>query len=527
MIWLISQLIDDAAEEDARREALRCLDASLSYGEAARRSNQIAHLLCHYGVKRGDRVGILLFKGFDMILSAYAVMKAGAAYVPLDPFAPDERITGIIRDCGIKVLLTQKEKAKAAARAACEAGLETVVGLEEIAAEDTRAVGWHQVDEYSGAAAPDVRLIEDDLAYIIYTSGSTGKPKGIVHTHRSGMAFLRWATEVYGIRPEDRLSNHSPLHFDMSMLEFYGAARKGATTVIIPEEHKRLPASYAKLLEEERITVMYTVPFALLQFLRHGALERRDLTALRWVIFGGESFEAENIRKLMTFIPRARFSHVYGPTEANACTYWHLPRSPNEVDDPMPVGEDCPNSESILVDEEGRVLTGEQTGELWLRGPALMQGYWNRPDLNRRVFVAAETAGGRKATYYRTGDLIRRGRDGNYFFVGRRDGQVKIRGFRIELSEIEEALRELREVEEAVAFGHEDEAGNSMVMAAVTGSDPEKQLPGDLLIERVRERLASYALPRKVVCLEEFPRASSGKIDLEKVREAVRTALEE
>ena len=521
---LLSALPDEAAASANLREAITFEGQSLTWGEVVECANQIANVLIEQGVQRGDRVGICLYKGMEMILAAYGVMKAGAAYVPLDPTAPAKRLAAIANDCGIEVLISQPDCLRTVRSIATLQKLTTILGIPVDDTIPAKQIDWKTCWE-SSASSPDVRIIEDDLAYIIYTSGSTGRPKGIVHTHRSGMAFIEWATEVHAINANDRLSNHSPLHFDMSMLEFYGAAYKSATTIIIPEEHKKMPASYSKLLQEERITIFYTVPFALTQLLDRGVLEQRDLSSLRWVIFGGESFSAERVTKLMNAMPNARFSHVYGPTEANACTYFHLPSS-DTLSDPMPIGVDCPNGESILVDESGEVVEGEGTGELYLRGPSVMVGYWNRPDLNKEVFATRQTGSGLTNRFLRSGDLVRRGPDGNYYFESRKDRQVKIRGFRIELSEIEQALLVNSEVSNALAFSEEDNNGNPMVVAAVEVGQSNEVSPIHLL-QTSQEKLAAYAIPRHIEIFKEFPRTSGGKIDVQSVRSLSRTFLSE
>ena len=176
------------------------------------------------------------------------------------------------------------------------------------------------------AGGPKTQPIEQDLAYILYTSGSTGDPKGIMHTHRSALAFARWAADEYGLRPADRLSNHAPLHFDLSTFDLFAGALAGATTVIIPEAVTRFPASVSKLMQDERISVWYSVPFALTQMLLRGNIGARDLTDLRWLLFAGEVFPTKYLRQLMAALPHVRFSNLYGPTETNVCTYYHVER---------------------------------------------------------------------------------------------------------------------------------------------------------------------------------------------------------
>ena len=197
-----------------------------------------------------------------------------------------------------------------------------------------------------------------DLAYILYTSGSTGDPKGIMHTHRSGLAFAQWAAATYDLRAEDRLSNHAPLHFDLSTFDLFAGALAGATTVIIPEAITKFPASVAKLMADERISVWYSVPFALIQLLQRGNLAARDLSALRWVLFAGEVFPTKHLRSLLAALPGPRYSNLFGPTETNVCTYYHVDVLAEDSDETIPIGIVCENAHGLVVDAEGQPLAG-------------------------------------------------------------------------------------------------------------------------------------------------------------------------
>jgi non-ribosomal peptide synthetase component F len=198
---------------------------------------------------------------------------------------------------------------------------------------------------------PDLSLTEQDLAYILYTSGSTGDPKGIMHTHRSGLSFAIWGAETYGLTHEDRLSNHAPLHFDLSTFDFSPGRRRGNDRHHSPKPSPSFPASLAKLMQDERISVWYSVPFALMQLMQRGALHTRDLSALRWLLFAGEVFPSKHLRDLMAMLPGVRFSNLYGPTETNVCTFYHVD-APPDTDEPIPIGIPCANVEALIVDAD-------------------------------------------------------------------------------------------------------------------------------------------------------------------------------
>jgi non-ribosomal peptide synthetase component F len=263
-------------------------------------------------------------KGLESAIAIYGIMKAGGAYVPLDPFAPVSRIGYVIKDCGIRHLVSKPAKLEALRQLLSdECPVEHVIGVDRQDDLPVNFVSWDEVRADTGKL-PGVNLTEQDLAYILYTSGSTGVPKGIMHTHRSGLSFAEWGAHTYGLTREDRLSNHAPLHFDLSTFDFFSASIAGATTVIIPEAFAKFPMNMAKFIEQEKITVWYSVPFALIQLIQHGNIQSRDYSALRWVLFAGEVFPTKHLRQLMSMLPRVRFSNLYGPTETNVCTYYHV-----------------------------------------------------------------------------------------------------------------------------------------------------------------------------------------------------------
>lgn len=522
MIYLLSQILDCSAKQFPEREAFRCDGKSLTYRELLQQANGLAHKLVELGVRRGDRVGIYLSKSLESAISLYGIWKAGAAYVPLDPSAPVTRTAYTINHCGIRHLITQKSKRMrmsdlldvTAVGAQPAAPLRHIIGLPET------FVLNHGVDHYDWSdvlpcdTPPSVRIMEQDLAYIMYTSGSTGTPKGIMHTHRSGLNYARMAAHTYGLTHEDRLGNHSPLHFDMSTLDYFSGPLVGATTVIIPEAYMKVPASLSQLAQDEKLTIWYSVPFALIQLLLRGVLEERDLSSLRWVLFGGEPYPAKYMYGLMERIPQARFSNVYGPAEINQCSYYHVPpiaerqEIPDEV---APIGQIWANAEEIVVDDQDEPVASGNVGELLVRTPTMMMGYWQRPDLNESAFYQTEIAN-QTAVFYRTGDLVQQLPDGNYQFVGRKDRQIKTRGYRIELDEVEAALVGHPQVEEAAAYAVSAEAGSHQVEATVI-LKAEAGLSDSDLLNYVGERLPGYAVPRRVAIATTFPRTGTGKID--------------
>jgi amino acid adenylation domain-containing protein len=509
--YLLTHLIDAAAESRPQHPAMRCRGEQLTYGELAARANGLARLLIDDGVRPGDRVGILLPKCLESAVAVHGIMKAGAVYVPLDATAPTERLEFVIRDCGIERLITDQRKRAAVAKlVAAGAPLRTVVGLEEALDSPVQCYGWSDVAPADDS--PDIGVTEDDLCYILYTSGSTGVPKGIMHTHESALAWARVSASAYDLSPEDRISNYAPLHFDLSTLDYFAGACAQCTTVILTEEHQKLPASLSQLLAQERLTLFYTVPFALIQLVLHGALEKHDWRHLRWVLFGGEPMPVRHLAELMRRWPQARFANVYGPTETNGCTHYVVPRPLDPEGGPLPIGRPYANADLLVADDAGQPVARGVAGELLVRAPTTMRGYWARPDLNDKVFFYRRRYEGRPECFVRTGDIVRENERGELEFHGRRDRLVKTRGYRVELDEVEAVLARHPAVEEAAAFAVSDSTGSVLIHAAVTSVDGE-EADTVSLIKHVKAHLPPYARPAALESLPAFPRTTTGKID--------------
>jgi amino acid adenylation domain-containing protein len=511
-IDLIHQAVLRSAERAPDSPALKFSATGLTYAELVARASRVARALIDLGVRPGDRVAFYMNKCLESVVSIYGILLAGGVYVPLDPFAPPARLAFVLRDCGVRVLLTQPAKATAVSEILAEgAALQSIIGLPDVEGQPLTCLPWASLESAS-PEPPGLRFLEGDLAYILYTSGSTGTPKGIMHTHRSGLSFAEWAVQTYNVRSTDRLSNHAPYHFDLSTFDLFASALAGAATVIIPEPYTKLPASLSKLMQDERISVWYSVPFALIQLLQHGNLASRDLSALRWVLFAGEPFPTKHLRAVMAEMPGARFSNLYGPTETNVCTYYHVPPLDPDSDEPIPIGRACENVEDLVVDADHQPVPPGEPGELLIRGAVVMRGYWGQPEMTQRGFYRRATHGFLEDLFYRTGDLVQLQPDGNYKFLGRKDRQIKTRGYRVELDEIETALLSHPGVDEAAVYPIPDGQGSNLIEAGVILKEGAVAQPADL-IDWVAGRLPPYAVPARIFITPDFPRTSTGKIN--------------
>ena len=515
MIYLLSQILDASAARLPEREVFRCEQQSLTYQELLLRANGLAHWLVEHGVKRGDRVGIYLNKSLESAIAIYGIWKAGAAYVPLDPSAPVTRLAYSLNHCGVRHLITQRNKRRQLpALLASAPDISVVVGIPDSVELDRSVMrcDWDALPKRE--QAPSVKVLAKDLAYIMYTSGSTGVPKGMMHTHYSGLSYAQLAATTYGLTERDRIGNHSPIHFDISTLGFFAGPLVGATTTIIPEAYTKLPASLSQLMQDEALTVWYSVPFALSQLLLRGVLNQRDLSALRWVLFAGEPFPAKYLYELMKTLPHARFSNIYGPAEVNQCTYYHVPplaEGEPMPQDPAPIGQVWGNSEGIIVDENNQKVPPGEIGELLVRTATMMSGYWQQPDLTEKAFFHTQVAN-QPAVFYRTGDLVQQQSDGMYRFVGRKDRQIKTRGYRVELDEVEATLVAHPQVEEAATYAVQGIEDTVQISASVI-LKTNVVLDEAALKRYLAEKLPAYAVPEQVAIAQTFPRTGTGKID--------------
>jgi len=510
---LLHHLLDEAATRSPDGVAVRCEGASLSWEDLAVRAWGLAGILLDRGVRPRDRVAVFVDKGLRVPVAFYGTMAAGATLVPIDPRSPAGQVSRILRDTGATLLVTEPGKRRTVIEALADCPeVAQVIGIDPGDDLGRAATPWKSVDAEQRDSLPSVRLIERDPCYILHTSGSTGLPKLILHTHFSATSFVDWAVSEYGIKPDDRLSNHSSHHTCFATFDFYAAAAARASTVILTPSEMMMPGSLSELLERERVTIWYSVPTALVQLSLRGGLDYRDLTALRWVLFAGEVFPGKHLQRIMRQIPAARFSHVYGSTEVNVCTYYHLPPVA-ELRGALPIGRPCSTSSVMVVDDAGAEVPPGTAGELLVRGSTVMSGYWGDPERNTAILVQRPAAGGLTETYFRTGDRVREHDDRNLAFVARADRQVKVRGYRVELEEVESVLLSLPDVEEAAAFTVEDGEGSLAIRAAVVGGGTQDDPAGRRILDDLSSLLPPQALPERIYRVPSMPRTPTGKID--------------
>lgn len=510
---LLHDLMHQAGVEHPSRTALVDRKRSLDYGTLETSSNQVSHLLMQTGVKPGDRVGLYLDKSIEAVVAIYAILKAGAVYVPLDHRAPATRLAFIARDCGIRHLITVQKQAKGWTELIDQgAPLEALVVMD--GAPLTGPPGVDIIDgsaiEHLSPHPPGVRRIDEDLAYILYTSGSTGAPKGVMLSHRNGLAFVEWAVAEVGVTSEDRLSSHAPLHFDLSIFDLFAASAAGASLALVPRATSVFPVEIAKFIDQHQITVWYSVPSILSLLIQHGNLDAGALPSLRTIVFAGEVFPSKYLSEIMERLGHVEFHNWYGPTETNVCTAFPVVAPPDPTGGDIPIGKAIANVETFVLAEDGtRVALGEP-GELFVRGATVMHGYWGDAEKTKARLVSVPTGKGETDLAYATGDLVIELPTGDYRFLGRKDHQIKSRGYRIELGEIETALYAHPDIRECAVIAIPDEVVSNRIWAYVVAAGNHTKAD---LVGWCGERVPKYMIPERFELVDELPKTSTGKID--------------
>lgn len=485
--------------------AKECNQPALNFSELGALSDAVRDRLIAAGINPGDRVGVYLPKSVDSIAAIIGILKTGAAYVPVDPLAPPARNTYVLQDCGIAALFIESSFL-AAFTNAWEGGILPEAVFEVSSEPCGRGLTRLLAALDQNAAAPiceSVKVSDQALAYILYTSGSTGRPKGVMLSHENATAFVNWCGKILEPVPEDRFSSHAPFHFDLSILDVYAPLSSGACVVLFQEELGKDPLALAKAISDERISIWYSAPSILTMLSEFGKLYEKAYDSLRWILFAGEVFPVAHLRKLTRSLVGPRYLNLYGPTETNVCTYHEIDLPiPDSRTAPYPIGRVCEHLESIVLREDGTEARSGEEGELCIRGPNVMRGYWNLQSATEEAFVNG---------YYRTGDIVV-DQDGVLNYRGRRDRMIKKRGYRIELGEIESALHTHPDVHEAAVVARVDEEKGVIVIAHVALL--EKERISSLALRKVcAKRLPTYMIPDEYRFHEMLPKTSTAKID--------------
>ncbi|MDJ0756203.1 MAG: amino acid adenylation domain-containing protein [Ardenticatenaceae bacterium] len=495
----LHDLVTAQARRTPEAPAVVMGDERLTYRQLNERANQVAHYLQRFGIGPDRCVGVFMERSLDMVVALLAVLKAGGAYIPLDPGYPEERLGYMLDNSQVAVVLTSGRLKPALTHLLL----------------DPEAVAILCLDQELEAAAdlpltePESEVTPENLAYVLYTSGSTGQPKGAMLPHRAIVNHMQWFQNRFQLDARDVVLQKTPFSFDASVWEFYAPLLVGGVLALAVPDGHRDGAYLVEAIQKHRVTVIQLVPTQLQLLLSEKSFA--DCRSLRYVFCGGEILPRDFQRRFEALLP-ADLINLYGPTEACIdTTYWVCKRG--EERGAIPIGRPIDNVQLYVLDEKRALTPIGIPGELYISGAGLATGYLNRPDLTEGRFVPHPFSAAPGERLYRTGDLVRFRHDGALEFLGRLDDQVKLRGFRIELGEIESALRQHPGVREAAAAVWTFDAEDKRLAAYLVVEDVENEPTVEELRSYLQDQLPSYMVPTLFTWLDFLPQTANGKIN--------------
>lgn len=506
---LVEQFLEASGRRFPGKTALVFKKQRLSYGDIERRSNQFAHALIAAGVQRGDRVAIYLENSPEAVLAVFAILKAGAVFLVVNPTTKADKLGYVLGNCRASAIVTTARKA-ASVRECLDGAqhLQTVFVAgrgEETRVETSKA--WLSLEQVmrensNESTAPPKRCIDVDLAALVYTSGSTGRPKGVMLTHLNMISAAASITTYLENSPDDVILDVLPLSFDYGLYQLLMAFKVGATLVL--ESSFAFPHAVLETAAREKITGLPIVP-TISALLLQMDLKKYDFSNLRYITNTGAALPTEHILKLRKHFPNAKLYSMYGLTECKRISYL----SPDQIDiRPTSVGKAIPNSEVFIVDEKGRGVGPGVVGELVVRGSNVMRGYWELPEETAKMLRPGPFPG--ENVLY-TGDLFKMDEEGYLYFVGRKDDVIKTRGEKVSPKEVEDVLYRLDGVVEAGVFGVPDPILGQAIKAVISLRRGVRLSANDVLAH-CRKHLEDFMVPKLVEFLEVLPKTPTGKI---------------
>lgn len=500
------------------RIAIREAEKSITYEELDKQSDFIAWKLNSIGHKQREVVGVLLPKSIDAVSAFIGVLKSGGTYIPLDSvYSPLERILHILQIGKVNFVITSTEewdKITQYSSGEKKEPLENiqVVFIDKTLTEDTlsRKMIDRKLDE---------EITDDDIAYILYTSGSTGTPKGVTITHLNALTFVRWAIDYFNPEPGTVFSCHAPFHFDLSVFDLYVSLSTGGCVVLVPYEISSNPKKLIEWIAVNKINYWYSVPSIWVAILNYAKIDPEQLNSLKKILFAGEVFPPKFLRELMKHLPEASYYNLYGPTETNVCTVYHVRDIEQVTDSPVPIGKACANTEIVILNENNRPASIGEKGALFAKGSIVTKGYYMDEELTKSAFIKSPLPNHNGALLYKTGDIVKINSDGDYEYIGRSDFMVKVSGFRVELQEIEYVLYENPDIDEAVVIAYTNEQHGNTSLGAIIKLKDGSNLTILEIKKMISAKLPYYMIPEVIFKLNGIPKNINGKFDRNKSKE--------
>jgi amino acid adenylation domain len=493
--------LDETAKRLPNKLALQDISGNITYQEYRSKSLAIAYKIVE--LNKGEMkkpIVVYLEKGKEVLVSFMGVAYSGCFYSPIDTEMPQSRVDKILEVLKPEIVITTN-KLKTNFEKFNFYG-SYIIYEETICSEEDETA----VKPYTE------KIIDTDLLYVLFTSGSTGVPKGVSICHRSVIDYTDWVTETFNITQKDTFGNQAPFYFDNSILDIYSCMKTGATLNIIPKKLFFQPVPLLEYIKYNKINTIFWVPSALIVVSKLKAFRNVDLSdTLKRVLFCGEVMPNKQLNIWRKFLPNVTYANLYGPTEiTDACTYYIVDREFSD-DEPLPIGIPMSNTDILVLNDEDKLVTDDEVGELCVRGTSLAMGYYNNPEKTRSAFVQNPLNKAVPEIIYRTGDLVRYNEYREIIYISRKDFQIKHLGHRIELGEIETAISSLEEVTLNCCLY--DEKNQKIVLFV------DAQVDRDYIKERIEKLVPEYMIPGKVIYLENMPINANGKIDRIKLKE--------
>ena len=503
--YLVHQLLENSADKYPDNIAIKHKSRTITFSDFYHEALRMKTFLPELGIKRGDRVGILLDKSIEQAVSMFGISMAGAIFVFINPILKKEQIEYIINDCQIRFLITTRSYHRKNKLTVPDKAL--YMDEDDVEADFPR---WHEVKENLQIDQAAIPQIADDIACLIYTSGSTGFPKGVVVPHRTVVDGAKIVSSYLEINENDKLISVLPFNFDYGLNQLTSSVLHGATLVI---HQFFLPNDLLKALKEEEITGFAGMNPIWVKLFNERYSKKPDyeFPYLRYITNTGGKVPRSIVTKMREFFPNTKIYLMYGLTEAFRSTY--LP--PEELDKrPDSMGKAIPNVEILVVNSHGEECTPGEPGELVHRGALITKGYWNDPEKTGKVFRKNPLLKGQdylnEVVVY-SGDLVRKDDEGFLYFISRRDEMIKTSGYRVSPTEVEEVLLKIPDVNNVMVFGKETENGEQVIIAVVEADS--LQIDKKNMMKECKKRLPGYLVPHEIYFERIFKKTASGKTD--------------